>query len=120
MVFCYYTVVPVIIRPPEAVEAEVNSSIMLTCVSEGVPPPEVTFYFNGEEMKNDDERITIDGHIVTIDQVDISDDGMYHCSATNDADSVESIPVRVTIFGQLIVCSYILKTDNNFHLRMEH
>ena len=105
-VCCYYTVVPVIIRPPEAIEVEVNSSIMIPCVSEGVPQPNVTFYFNGEEMKNDDERITIDKQIVTIDQVDKSDDGIYHCSASNIADSIESSPVRVIIYGQYVYTSY--------------
>ena len=105
---------PVIIRPPEAVEAEVNSSIMLTCVSEGVPLPEVTFYFNGEEMKND-ERITINGHIVTIDQIDKNDDGVYHCSAINIAGSVQSSPVRVIIFGQFVfVYKYVCLIMNEY------
>jgi len=110
MYVCFnFTELPIIIRPPEAVIAEVNSSIMLTCVSVGVPPPSVTFYFNDEEMKND-ERIVIDKHIVTIDQVDKNDDGVYRCSATNVAGSVESNRVRVIIFGQY-VCTYMYKLE---------
>ena len=72
---------------------------MLTCVSDGVPLPEVTFYFNGEDIKDDDERITINGYIVTIDELEKSDDGMYHCAASNAAGSVESSQVRVTTYG---------------------
>ena len=93
-------VLPQIIRPPESAAVQVGDPVMLTCVSQGIPPPTVTFYFNGEEMKEDD-LITINdtNHIVTITSVDESHDGEYSCSANSVAGSVESNAVRITVFG---------------------
>ena len=91
---------PQIIRPPEGAAVQVGDPVMLTCVSEGIPPPMVTFYFNGEEMKEDDLiRINDTNHMATITKVDEGHDGEYSCSANSVAGSVESDRIRITVFG---------------------
>lgn len=87
---------------------------MLTCVSEGIPPPVVTFYFNGEEMKGDDMIIINDtSHILTITKVDTSHEGDYSCNATSVAGFMESNSVTVTVFGKWLcvvrVCVYVVR-----------
>ena len=92
---------PQILRPPESAAVQVGDPVMLTCVSQGIPPPMVTFYFNGEEMKEDDLiQINATNHIATITTVDKSHDGEYSCSANSVAGSVESNTVRITVFGK--------------------
>ena len=96
----FVSVLPEIVRPPESTAVQTGNPIMLTCVSEGIPSPMVTFYFNDEEMKEDD-LITINttSHIMSITRVDKSHEGEYRCSATNVAGSVESNSVTITVFG---------------------
>lgn len=92
---------PLIIRPPDNAAVQVGDSVMLTCISEGIPPPVVTFYFNGEEMKEDAVIIINDtSHIVTITTVDKSHDGEYSCVASSVAGSVASNLSRITVFGK--------------------
>ena len=96
----FVSVLPEIVRPPETAAVQVGDPVTLTCVSEGIPPPTVTFYFNDEEMKEDDlVTINTTSHIMTITIVDKSHEGEYRCSATNVAGSVESNSVIVTVFG---------------------
>ena len=96
----FVSVLPEIVRPPKSTAVQTGDPVMLTCVSEGIPPPTVTFYFNDEEMKEDD-LITINttSHIMSITRVDNSHEGAYRCSATNVAGSVESNSVTITVFG---------------------
>ena len=93
-------VIPRIIRPPENAAVQIGGSVMLTCVSEGIPPPAVTFYFNDEEITEDDS-ITINdtNHILTITKVDKDHEGDYKCIANSTAGSVESSVVRITVYG---------------------
>ena len=99
-ILLFVSVLPEIVRPPATAAVQVGDPVTLTCVSEGIPPPTVTFYFNDEEMKEDD-LITINttSHIMTITRVDKSHEGEYRCSATNVAGSVESNSVTITVFG---------------------
>ena len=96
----FVSVLPEIVRPPESTAVQTGDPVMLTCVSEGIPPPTVTFYFNDEETKEDD-LITINAtsHIMIITIVDKSYEGEYRCSATNVAGSVESNSVTIIVFG---------------------
>ena len=101
------SVSPEIIRPPESTTVQVDDPVTLTCVSEGIPPPTVTFYFNDEEMKEDD-LVMINGtsHTLTITKVDTSHEGEYRCNASNDAGSVESNSVMITVFGKYLCICY--------------
>lgn len=69
-------------------------------MSQGIPLPTVTFYFNDKEMK-ENELIKINNvtHTINITKVDETHDGMYSCTAANSAGSVDSNPVRITVFG---------------------
>ena len=94
-------VLPEIIRPPEAATVQTGDPVMLTCVSEGIPPPTVTFYFNDEEMKEDNLiQINATNHIATITKVDKTHEGEYSCRANSTAGSVESDTIRITVFGE--------------------
>ena len=95
---------PLIIRPPEAATVQAGDPVILTCVSDGIPPPNVTFYFNGEEMKEDDLiQINTTNHIATITKVDKIHEGEYSCRASSVAGSVESDTIRITVFGQFCI-----------------
>jgi len=100
LVLLFVTVPPQIIRPPENVAVQIGDPVLLTCVSEGVPPPTVTFYFDDEEIKEDELiKLNASSHVITITQADKSHEGVYTCSANNAAGSNESDPIRITVFG---------------------
>ncbi|XP_072293233.1 vascular endothelial growth factor receptor kdr-like isoform X2 [Eucyclogobius newberryi] len=63
---------------------DVNSSttLVLTCLAVGVPPPYIMWYKNGIEVEKD-PGITFGDGVLTIDRVKKDDEGLYECVAIN-------------------------------------
>ncbi|XP_028288442.1 vascular endothelial growth factor receptor 1 isoform X2 [Parambassis ranga] len=90
-------VVVTILEPPVLLTnltdctVNVSSSVTLSCPSQGVPPPTITWY--------KDERALLQGSGIVIaagdgtlhiDRITVEDQGLYTCQATNERGSAES------------------------------
>ncbi|XP_067434475.1 vascular endothelial growth factor receptor 1 isoform X1 [Thunnus thynnus] len=90
-------VVVTILEPPVLLDnltdctVNVSSSVTLSCPSEGIPPPTITWYKN-ERALSQGSGIVISPEEGTlhIDRITVEDQGLYTCQATNDRGSAES------------------------------
>lgn len=89
---------PVIIRLPENEAVEVNRLVTIPCVSDGVPKPNVVFFKDGNAVQTDGNRVTQVGQFLVITRAEISDAGMYSCTAQNSEGNVTSDPARLIVF----------------------
>ncbi|XP_070769236.1 vascular endothelial growth factor receptor kdr-like [Enoplosus armatus] len=79
---------------------DVNSSstLMLACVAQGVPRPNITWYKNGVPVDKG-PGITLGGDgVLTIERVKKDDEGLYECVASNDEGFAKTSAV-VTVLG---------------------
>ncbi|XP_071341314.1 vascular endothelial growth factor receptor 1 isoform X2 [Trachinotus anak] len=69
----------------------VSSSVTLSCLSQGVPPPTITWY-KDEHTLSQGSGIVISPEDGTlhIDRITVEDQGLYTCQATNQRGSAES------------------------------
>ncbi|XP_072563615.1 hemicentin-1 [Paramormyrops kingsleyae] len=72
----------------EVVTPQVGSNVLLRCEAQGTPEPEVTWYHNGLQMVPGG-RLEIEGHLLQITGVQVSDSGMYICKVSNIAGQVD-------------------------------
>uniref|UniRef100_A0A8C6S977 receptor protein-tyrosine kinase n=1 Tax=Neogobius melanostomus TaxID=47308 RepID=A0A8C6S977_9GOBI len=74
---------------------DVNSSttLILTCLANGVPRPNIMWYQNGHEVKKGPGITFGDDGVLTIDRVKKDDEGLYECVATNDLGVVKTSAV---------------------------
>ncbi|XP_070783880.1 vascular endothelial growth factor receptor 1 isoform X2 [Enoplosus armatus] len=90
-------VVVIILEPPVLLHnltdctVNVSSSVILSCPSEGVPPPTITWY-KDERTLSQGSGIVISAEDGTlhIDRITVEDQGRYTCQATNERGSAES------------------------------
>ncbi|KAG7457296.1 vascular endothelial growth factor receptor 1 isoform X1 [Solea senegalensis] len=90
-------VVVTILEPPSLLNnltdctVNVSSSVTLSCPSQGIPPPTVTWY-KDERALSQGSGIIISPEDGTlhIDRITVEDRGLYTCQATNERGSVES------------------------------
>uniref|UniRef100_UPI0037E70419 vascular endothelial growth factor receptor 1 isoform X1 n=1 Tax=Semicossyphus pulcher TaxID=241346 RepID=UPI0037E70419 len=90
-------VVVTILEPPVLLDnltdctVNVSSSVILSCPSEGVPPPTITWY-KDERALSQGSGIVISPEDGTlhIDRITKEDQGLYTCQATNERGSAES------------------------------
>lgn len=61
-----------------------GSSLILKCISSGLPPPELT-WTRGIEDLIDDDKYDISKQTLTINNVQFEDSDEYTCTATNQA-----------------------------------
>ncbi|XP_047205627.1 vascular endothelial growth factor receptor 1 isoform X2 [Girardinichthys multiradiatus] len=68
-----------------------SSSVILSCESQGIPPPTITWY-KDERVLQQGSGIVLSAEDGTlhIDRITVDDQGMYTCLATNDRGSAES------------------------------
>ena len=73
------------------------------CSVEGNPLPTVTWYFNGDLLEEDDERM-IAGDTLTIPSTAVEHSGMYQCVAENEfgVSAVESWTLQVRAPGTVL------------------
>ena len=60
---------------------------MFTCEVSGIPPPSITWYYNGLPLVNSG-TVTIAGNILTIAFALVEHSGMYQCFADNKINNV--------------------------------
>ena len=69
------------------------NKVNLTCDVIGSPQPNISWYKNGKLLEG--ERLPF----LLINEVDLSDRGSYHCSASNSINTADSRDVVVNIKG---------------------
>jgi len=88
---------PVIIRPPENEAVEIDRLVTIPCVSDGVPVPDVVFHMDGSDVQTN-SRVTQAGQFLLITRTEMSDAGMYSCTAKNPAGTITSNSARLIVF----------------------
>ncbi|XP_040921731.1 vascular endothelial growth factor receptor 1 isoform X2 [Toxotes jaculatrix] len=94
----------------------VSSSVTLSCPSQGVPPPTITWY-KDEHVLSQGSGIVISPEDGTlhIDRITVEDQGLYTCQATNERGSAESsayVWVNKTSFLEIptLTCTCVVAT----------
>ncbi|KAK2859469.1 hypothetical protein Q5P01_004089 [Channa striata] len=90
-------VVVTILRPPVLLNnltdctVNISSSVTLSCPSEGVPPPVITWYKDERALSHGSGIvISPEDGMLHIDRITVEDQGLYTCQATNERGSAES------------------------------
>ena len=86
--------------PPSSVVFREGDRQSLQCLSAGVPAPTVTWYKQGEQLRNS-RYLTVAGDTITIEDVRRVDGGTYLCRAENSEGSTQDT-TRVVIEGKII------------------
>ncbi|CAD5114730.1 DgyrCDS3772 [Dimorphilus gyrociliatus] len=96
--------------PVQSQHIDKGNSFTWLCIADGLPPPEVEWIKNGKVIKNgDNPRIKVDKSLLTLNNIEDDDAGMYQCAAKNEHGKVYSS-------GQLRVIS-LAPTFRKSHLR---
>ena len=69
--------------PPDERDVLTGVEQTFTCAVAGSPLPKLSWYFNGELLEGDDERM-IDEYTLTIPSPTVEHSGMYQCFAANE------------------------------------
>ncbi|KAM9712753.1 vascular endothelial growth factor receptor 1 isoform 1-T1 [Menidia menidia] len=90
-------VVVTILEPPVLLSnltdctVNVSSSVTLSCPSQGVPPPTITWYKDGHALlQGSGIVISAEDGTLHIDRITVEDQGLYTCQATNKRGFAES------------------------------
>lgn len=81
---------PRFLRQPSGVTALVNSDVELECEVYASPPARVEWLKNGDMVIASDYFQVIDGRNLRILGLVESDEGMYQCTATNNAGMIQA------------------------------
>ncbi|KAM9476100.1 hemicentin-1 isoform 3-T3 [Clarias gariepinus] len=72
----------------EVMSPHIGSSVTLSCEAQGIPVPEVTWYRNGQKLTSG-KFIQLIGQKLTINSMQVSDEGVYICKVFNPAGQME-------------------------------
>lgn len=86
-------------QSPEDQAVEIGVIVRLSCIVSGVPTPEIKFFRNGVEVVLDSRVVQI-GQFLIITNALADDQGIYHCEATNEVDTVRSSNATLFVFGE--------------------
>uniref|UniRef100_A0A3B3VYZ9 receptor protein-tyrosine kinase n=1 Tax=Poecilia latipinna TaxID=48699 RepID=A0A3B3VYZ9_9TELE len=68
-----------------------SSSVTLSCESEGIPPPTITWYKDEQVLQQGSGIVLSEGDgTLHIDRITVDDQGLYTCLATNNRGSAQS------------------------------
>ncbi|XP_014822635.1 PREDICTED: vascular endothelial growth factor receptor 1-like isoform X1 [Poecilia mexicana] len=68
-----------------------SSSVTLSCESEGIPPPTITWYKDEQVLQQGSGIVLSEGDgTLHIDRITVDDQGLYTCLASNDRGSAQS------------------------------
>ncbi|XP_054863011.1 vascular endothelial growth factor receptor 1 isoform X2 [Amphiprion ocellaris] len=82
---------PVLLNNLTDCTVNVSSSVTLSCPSEGVPPPTITWYKDECSLtQGSGIVISAEDGTLHIDRITVEDQGLYTCQATNERGSAES------------------------------
>ena len=68
---------PVFKQQPRTVFANLNERVNFTCVASGSPQPRIQWYKDGSPLANQSS------HVLVIEEADVSDRGIFYCTASN-------------------------------------
>ncbi|XP_071499421.1 uncharacterized protein [Diadema antillarum] len=90
-------------RPPEMTRVLVGSRLSLPCEVDSYPEPRIEWYFNGQQVVEEDNReIEANGQLV-IDPADLSNTGRYECRVMNFlAEQVEIVASEVSVLAPML------------------
>ncbi|KAK1155520.1 hemicentin-1-like [Acipenser oxyrinchus oxyrinchus] len=67
-------------------EVVLSNPVSLSCESNAIPPPRLSWHRDGKEISNTDRvRLLPGGHVLQIPRVRVEDAGRYTCQAVNEA-----------------------------------
>ena len=96
------------VLPPLTPEVSVDvntASVLFDCLTDGNIPPVTTHYwdFNGEPISPDSSKYILcpNGSLV-VNNIELSDAGVYNCTPENDLGSSNSSSVTLTVNGKEI------------------
>jgi len=102
----YYTGVPSteiaspqIITGLQTVTVNLYQSVNLTCVASGNPQPSIAWYKDGRIITGESSPLLV------IQEVELSDRGVYNCTATNTLGTASSSAV-ININGMVPIAAY--------------
>ena len=113
---------PTIISPPGDVEAEYHDNVTLSCIAEGLPPPNITWFVQpsggspSELMEDTNIAIEIEtvddgaSSTLTLYNVQPSDTANYTCSIVNCLGETEDTAV-VTVLGAYVIQAHTTPTS---------
>ncbi|KAJ8038941.1 Hemicentin-1 [Holothuria leucospilota] len=85
----------IVLVPPEFTDEgedkynfHLNQNISLPCAVDSYPPPDITWYKNGEQLSFITPRIVIMSDSLDIPRAKVSDSGLYRCVATHPAGNI--------------------------------
>ena len=88
---------PVIITGsgPQSTFTNLYQDIILRCAVSGNPQPAIAWYKDGRRIAGEGSPLLV------IQEMELSDRGVYHCTAMNTLGTVDSAPTVVNINGTL-------------------
>ena len=79
------------------VRPEIGLSVVLECPYTGNPKPEITWFKDNSRVERSTERVQIEDSRIEISKLQVHDDGIYTCRATNQfGDATHDIRLTVT------------------------
>ena len=88
---------PVIIVSPVTTFLRLYQRLVLRCIATGNPQPTIAWYKDGRGIAREVSPLLV------IEEVELSDRGVYHCTATNTLGNVNSTSAVINIIG--VLCS---------------
>lgn len=98
------SVPPNIRAGPRAMKVQVGHAIDLPCVAQGAPEPSVSWLKDGATLLDGSHYRISDGAL-TLNQVGLTDEGVYTCVASNIAGQDEAI-IQLHVQGQKDIGNY--------------
>ena len=89
-----------------------GSTLILKCVSSGVPPAKLT-WTRGIDALSEDDKYTIGEQTLTIRNVQYADADEYTCTASNQAGQDAATTELVVKGASLRQCSFQLSAESN-------
>ena len=80
---------------PQSTFTNLYQDIILRCAVSGNPQPTIAWYKDGRRIAGEGSPLLV------IQEMELSDRGVYHCTATNTLGTVVSAPAVVNINGTL-------------------
>jgi len=88
---------PVIVVSPITTFLRLYQRLVLRCIATGNPQPTIAWFKDGRKIAGEVSLLLV------IEEVELSDRGVYHCTATNTLGNVNSTPAVINIIG--VLCS---------------